>query len=176
LIFSAYRRAKALEDLQLAWIHACLVLRMPLHGEYESPARMLKRFYGPIFGIERGYSQVTRDRPHRLMMAGVHLPGICAGDFGEQRIRLDGHRVDRKVVRDIVSLMPVRRVQMLDQRSTLADVEHLKAAADCEYRKILRKRFFHEGRFQGVALWVRRFRFRLFCFTVERGIDIRSAG
>ena len=79
-------------------------------------------------------------------------------------------------MRDVVPFVPRRRIQMLDQGPTLADVENLKAAADCEYRKILRKRFFHEGRFQGVALWVRRFRFRLFCFTVERGIDIRSAG
>jgi hypothetical protein len=93
LIFSTYRRAKALEDLQLARINERLVLRMPLHGEYESPARMLKRFYGPVFGIERGNSQIWGDRPHCLMMPGVHLPGICAGDFGEQCIRLDGHRV-----------------------------------------------------------------------------------
>src|ERR1035438_3179117 len=138
LDFSAYRRAKALEDLQLAWIHACLILRMPLHGEYESPARMLKRFYGPIFWIERGYSQITRDRPHRLMMPGVHLPGVGAGDFGEQRMRLDGHRVHRQVVGDVVSLMTGRRIQMLNQSPTLAHVENLKATADCEYRKISR--------------------------------------
>ncbi len=143
LIFSAYRRAKALEDLQLTWINASLVLWMPLHGEYELPARMLKRFYGPIFGIERGYSQITGDRPHRLMMAGVHLPGICTSDFGEQRIRLDSHRVHRQLMADIVSLMAVRRIQMLDQRSTLTHVENLKAATDCEYRRIMRERFFH---------------------------------
>ena len=47
-------------------------------------------------------------------------------------------------MRDVVPFVPRRRIQMLDQGPTLAYIENLKAAADCEYRKILRKRFFHE--------------------------------
>jgi hypothetical protein len=175
LIFSAYRRAKAKEDLQLAGIDAHLVLRMPLHGQYKSPVGMLKRFYGPVLGIERGYSQITGDRPHCLMMPRVHLPSISAGDVGEESIRLDGYRVHGQFAADVGPFMPVQRVQMLDQGPTLAYVENLKAAADCEYRQIARERLFHERRFQGVALSVRRFRFSLPCLTLELRIDIRSA-
>jgi hypothetical protein len=68
--------------------------------------------------------------------------------------------------------MTVRRVQMLDQGSTLTHIENLKSTADCEYREILRERLFHEHRFQGITLRVRRFRFSLPYFTVEGGIDI----
>ena len=65
---------------------------------------------------------------------------------------------------------------MLDQRSTLAYIENLKAPANCEYRKILRERLFQQQLLDSVALRVGRFRFRLLRFTVERGVDVRSAG
>ncbi len=72
--------------------------------------------------------------------------------------------------------MPVGWIQMLDQGATLTDVEHLKAPADRKDREIPRERFFQHGRFQGVALFVRRFRFSLPCLAIKPGIHIRSAG
>ena len=70
----------------------------------------------------------------------------------------------------------IRRIQMLNQSAALAHIEHLKAAADCEDREIMRQRCFDQRGFDSVALRIRRLRFRLRAFAIAGGIYIRSAG
>jgi hypothetical protein len=71
LIFSAYCRAKAAEDSQLAWIDARLVLRVPLHGKYESPV---------LFGHTLSLSPAVERKRHCRIFHG--------GGDGSRRFRL----------------------------------------------------------------------------------------
>ena len=82
------------------------------------------------------------DRPHRLMVAGVNLPGIRAGNLAEQRARMDADVVRRTIAPAAGPLMALRWVQVLDQRAALTHVENLKTAADRQHRQIPRQRLF----------------------------------
>src|SRR4029434_9581683 len=118
------------------------VLRMPLHAEHESAARVLERFDHSV-GRRRGDGQTFADVLGCLVMTAVHRAGVrilealAQGPF-EQAIGCQPHVVrDRKawLLDAMLDGRPDFIGNVLNERAAPRHVEYLNPAADRKERQ-----------------------------------------
>ena len=123
---------ESLEQPQLLGMIEHLIFRVPLNSDDESTVRSLQGFYSAVIAIPGRNAQPRSDFCCSLVVPRIHLPTGCACNLRQQRAGLDDYFVRRHCGLSALRIVPVRHRKMLDQRSTVVDIQDLQASTDAE--------------------------------------------
>lgn len=154
--------------------------RMPLNSEHEAAARKLDGFDDSV--RSDGYSpEWGSERCNCLMVIGIHHQFGCADDTGQKGIGNDGDWVGNLAGRDAEFVLAVVQSigdiigQVLVERTTERDIEHLDAAADGEDRYVTLERRTNQSDLEAIASLGYAVRKGMSsCCAVQLGIDVAA--
>src|SRR5262249_27116213 len=110
---------------------------MPEDAEGEATLRVLEGFDGAVGGA-RGFVQATAERSEALVVMRLHVVAVaedrCEPGLGEHLDVVLGEDARRL----LVDVRPDTVGYVLLQVAAERDVQHLRAAADREYRQVVR--------------------------------------